>query len=71
VGACARVCAREYNTTGFFVQGVLLIKYQKRLAALVALVFYNAQHALEAVRLVVVFAVSYTLVSVGLLCTRW
>jgi len=68
VGVGVRVCARDYNTTGFFVQG---IRYRKYLAALVALVFYNAQHALEAVRLVVVFAVSYTLVSVGLLCTRW
>lgn len=45
-----RVCAREYNTTGFFVQG---IKYQIHLVALVALAFCNALPALVAVRLVV------------------
>ena len=66
MGACARVCAREYNTTGFFAQGVLLIKYRIHLAALVALAFCNALPDLEAVQPVVVFAVSYTLVSVGL-----
>ena len=65
MGACARVCAREYNTTGFFVQGVLSIKYRKHLAASDALWLCNALPALVAVRLVVVFAVSYTLELVG------
>ena len=42
-----------------------MAKYRKHLAALVALAFCNALPDLEAVRLVVVFAVSYTLELVG------
>lgn len=61
MGACARVCAREYNTTGFFVQGVLLIKYQKRLAASDALWLCNALPDLEAFRIVVASVDVYTL----------
>jgi len=64
VGACARVCAREYNTTGFFVQGVLSIKYRIRLAALGALAFCNALHVLAIVQLVVASGAVYTLESV-------
>lgn len=71
MGACARVCAREYNTTGFFVQGVLLIKCRIRLAASDALWLCNALPDLEAVRLVVASADVYTLELAGLLCTRW
>jgi len=60
----ARVCARDYNTIGFFVQGVLSVKCRIRLAALVAFVC-NALHALVAFQLVVVSGDVYTLVSVG------
>jgi len=53
---------------GFFVQGVLLIKCRIHLAASDALWLCNALPALEAVRLVVAFAVAYTLGLVGRLC---
>jgi hypothetical protein len=46
---------------GFFVQGVLLIKCQIRLAASGALWLCTDLPALEAFRTVVAFAVSYTL----------
>lgn len=65
MGVGVRVCARDYNTTGFFVQG---IRYRKYLAALVALVFYNAQPALAIVQLVAVYACVCILGLVGLLC---
>jgi len=65
VGACARVCARDYNTIGFFVQGVLLIKCQIRLAASDALWLCNDLPDLVAVQPAAAFSVAYTLESVG------
>jgi hypothetical protein len=62
VGVGVRVCARDYNTTGFFAQG---IKYRKRLVALVALDFCTALPALAIVQLVVAYVCVYTLVLVG------
>ena len=61
-----RVCAREYNMIGFFVQGVLLIKCRIHLAASGALWLCTDLPALEAFRTVVAFAVSYTLELVAL-----
>jgi hypothetical protein len=56
-----RVCAREYNMIGFFVQGVLWTKCQIRLAASDALWLCNDLPDLAVFQLVVVSVDVYTL----------